>query len=171
MDDLAMKQAMTICKTPFYVFDTDVVKEQIEKIKSKFSLPVSICYAMKANPFVIGDIQDTLDYFEVCSMGEFRICQRRNIPMNKIVLSGVYKAATDITMILDQYGDQILYTVESLSQWNMIRNYKNIKELSIHVLLRLTTGNQFGVDRKDICQMIMENQEPPLVHIIISRNL
>ncbi len=53
-----------------------------------------LCYAMKANPFLAGTAE--LDRYEVCSPGEFAICERIGIPMSRIVLSGVYKAETDL---------------------------------------------------------------------------
>ena len=43
----------------------------------------------EANPFLVNTA--VLDRYEVCSPGEFAICERLGIPMSKIVLSGVYK--------------------------------------------------------------------------------
>ena len=34
---------------------------------------------------------DVVPTFEVCSPGDFRICERVGVPMERIVLSGVYK--------------------------------------------------------------------------------
>lgn len=38
---------------------------------------VTVCYAMKANPFLIGTLDKKLDRFEVCSPGEFAICEKK----------------------------------------------------------------------------------------------
>ena len=46
---------------------------------------------MKANPFLTGPMMDVVPTFEVCSPGEFRICERVGVPMERIVLSGVYR--------------------------------------------------------------------------------
>lgn len=77
-------------RTPSYVFDTDVVNARIAMIKKLLGERVSLCYAMKANAFIIDTMQDHIDRYEVCSPGEFRICERAGIPMEKIVMSGVY---------------------------------------------------------------------------------
>ena len=59
--------------------------------------------------------------FEVCSPGEFRICERLGIPMGKVVMSGVYKNPADLERVLDCWGSGLTYTVESPRQWQLIR--------------------------------------------------
>ena len=76
--------------TPAYVFDLDKMKEFAEKVKRSLTGKAEICYAMKANPFLIKPMLEIVSSLEVCSPGEFRICERAGIPMEKIVLSGVY---------------------------------------------------------------------------------
>ena len=70
-------------KTPFYLFRTDSAKDQIRKVRDAVGDSVEICYAMKANPFLVADLAETADCFEVCSPGEFRICERAGVPMEK----------------------------------------------------------------------------------------
>ena len=67
-------------RTPAYVFDIDRLIRRIRKMKGFFGKNVSVCFAIKANPFVIGAIKDEVDCFEVCSPGEFRICERAAVP-------------------------------------------------------------------------------------------
>ena len=50
-----------------------------------------LCFVMKANPFLVGPMAAMTDRIEVCSMGEFRICQEAQIPVQKLVISGVLK--------------------------------------------------------------------------------
>ena len=76
-------------QTPFYIFDTDVLAERIRKIRSVIGSRAEVCYAMKANPFLTGALTQLTDSFEVCSPGEFRICERAGVPMEKIIMSGV----------------------------------------------------------------------------------
>ena len=61
---------------------------------------------MKANAFIIDAMQDHIDRYEVCSPGEFRICERAGIPMEKIVMSGVYKAEEDIHRVIQNVWDR-----------------------------------------------------------------
>ena len=76
--------------TPAYVFDLDKMKEFVKKVQSCLGESTQLCYAMKANPFLTGPIMDVVPTFEVCSPGEFRICERVGVPLERIVLSGVY---------------------------------------------------------------------------------
>lgn len=78
-------------ETPAYVFDEEVLVERVRKVKEFFGKSVAVCFAIKANPFLVGVLKDVVDCFEVCSPGEFRICKRVGIAPEKIVLSGVYK--------------------------------------------------------------------------------
>lgn len=73
--------------TPAYVFDLDKMKEFVKKVQSCLGESAQLCYAMKANPFLTGPMMDVVPTFEVCSPGEFRICERVGVPMERIVLS------------------------------------------------------------------------------------
>ena len=100
--------------TPSYVFDLDALAVHVNKIKELLAGKARVCYAMKANPFLTRPMMKHVDLFEVCSPGEFRICERVSVPMEKIVLSGVYKNPSDIRYVLETYGGKGVYTVESL---------------------------------------------------------
>lgn len=164
MRDNKFENAISQYKTPFYLFDTDILAEQIKKIRTAIGTEIELCYAMKANPFLIKELEGIVDSFEVCSPGEFRICERAAIPMDKIVMSGVYKNAEDIHYALKEHGNQILYTVESLSHWRILEDYANSHQLTIKVLLRLTSGNQFGMDETLLRQIIKETTDKSADH-------
>ena len=68
MTDNIFREVMT----PSYIFDIAVLKDRVKKMRELLG-NIKLCYAMKANPFLIGDLQDAVDCFEVCSHGEFRI--------------------------------------------------------------------------------------------------
>lgn len=165
MDLHQMKRAAAEFQTPFYVFDTDELCAKVEKIKTALQGRAKVCYAMKANPFLIDRILPAVDALEVCSPGEFAICERSEIPAGKIVLSGVYKKAADIRSVLESYGGDPVYTVESYSQWQMFAAYTNRMQLSIHVLLRLSNGNQFGMDQSVLEEIVAHRADCPYIHI------
>ena len=48
-----MEQALTQLQTPFYLFDTDAAAAQVEALRKKLPDRVGLCYAVKANPFLI----------------------------------------------------------------------------------------------------------------------
>lgn len=165
MDKSEIEYAISQYQTPFYIFDTDILANQINKIRTALGTDVEICYAMKANPFVIKEMQDIVDYFEVCSHGEFNICELADIDVNKIVMSGVYKNFTDIETMIYEYGNQIIYTIESLSQWKNIADFTLEHQRHVRVLLRLTTGNQFGMDETVIREIIANRNKNPYIDI------
>ena len=90
--------------TPFYVFDLDALADRTRRIQTFFSGTASICYAMKANPFLVGPLKPQIERFEVCSQGEFHICERMGIPREKIVLSGVSKTEEELMEVLEGGG-------------------------------------------------------------------
>lgn len=121
--------------------------------------------AMKANPFLTGPMMDVVPTFEVCSPGEFRICERVGVPMERIVLSGVYKNPEDMEYVLSTYGGKGVYTVESLQHLQILNDTAVRLGMKITVLIRVTSGNQFGVDEADIRKIISDRTDYPGVEI------
>lgn len=89
MKEKVIQELLQNYKTPLYVFDIHILKERIAYLRR--CLKADLCYAVKANTFILKEICDDIDRFEVCSEGELRICESMQLPMSKIVLSGVYK--------------------------------------------------------------------------------
>ena len=147
--------------TPAYVFDLDKMKKFVKKVQSCLGESAQLCYAMKANPFLTGPMMEVVSSFEVCSPGEFRICERVGVPMERIVLSGVYKNLEDVEYVLSVYGGKGVYTVESLQHLKILNEIAVRLEMKIAVLIRVTSGNQFGVDEADIREIISNRTDYP----------
>lgn len=145
-------------RTPAYVFDLDTLIKRVQMIRSHLGNHVKICYAMKANPFLITSLRSVVDCYEVCSPGEFRICEKNDIPMERVVLSGVYKERQDILSVMEKNGTAGVYTIESKEQLELIEACAKEKELRINALIRVTSGNQFGLDEEEICEIIRERE-------------
>lgn len=144
------KTSMNLIKTPSFVFNIDALIERVNGIKSLLVHGEKLCYAIKANPFLVNDLKDVVDCFEICSPGEFRIAMRAGIPPEKVVLSGVYKEEGDIREIVGICKDKATYTVESPSQFHLLEKVANEYRLTLDVILRLSSGNQFGMDENTI---------------------
>ncbi len=145
--------------TPAYVFDLDEMKEFAEKVKRCLTGESRnlLCDESKS----ISDKIDDGDCFFSGSMltgGEFRICERAGIPMEKIVLSGVYKNPDDIAYMLDRYGNSGTYTVESLQHLKVLNDTAVRHGIILSVLIRVTSGNQFGIDEAEIRKIISERK-------------
>lgn len=152
------KTSMNLIKTPSFVFDIDALIERVNGIKSLLAHGEKLCYAIKANPFLVNDLKDVVDCFEICSTGEFRIAMRAGIPPEKVVLSGVYKEEGDIREIVGICKDKATYTVESPSQFHLLEKVANEYGLTLDVILRLSSGNQFGMDENTILGLFSTEQ-------------
>lgn len=141
-------------ETPIYVFDIDKLKKRIKFLRENLTKRLELCYAIKANTFIIKEINDDVDRFEVCSPGEYSICEESNITPEKIVISGVYKTPSVIDYMITSNKEIGRYTVESLQQLNLLDELSKKHNIKLNVLLRLTSGNQFGINEEDIEDII-----------------
>lgn len=141
--------------TPAYVFNIDDLIHRVTVIKTEIE-NAQLCFAIKANPFLVGILAPLVEKLEVCSPGEFQICKHEKVDMRKVVLSGVYKACEDIMDALE-YGVRI-FTVESMAQYRMLQECCEKMSVTIDVLLRLTAGNQFGMNVEDIEKIVDERE-------------
>lgn len=144
-------------KTPFYFFDMNILKSRIDYLREKLPKKIKLCYAIKANSFILKDMEQFIDRYEVCSFGEYHICDASNIDKNKIVLSGVYKNVQDIKYLFENNINIGIYTIESWEQYILLKKLTLEYKRNIKVLLRLTSGNQFGMDKNIIHDIFKEN--------------
>ena len=149
--------------TPLYVFDSGSLKERVEYLRRHLPRGIRLCYAMKANSFVLKELEELVDGFEVCSPGEADICKKSGVEDSMLVISGVYKSAEYIESLLRERPRIGMYTVESMEQYRYFCRAAEKYKKTVPVLLRLTSGNQFGVNPQEIRDIIRENH--PGLHI------
>ena len=101
MEKSLEKKLINEVSTPFYVFDIDVLRERIDYLKSMMPENVHLCYAMKANPFVVKEIDEIIEKYEICSYGEWNIAKKMGVNDSKMVISGVYKDEISMDDILN----------------------------------------------------------------------
>lgn len=142
--------------TPAYVFDINKLKQRIKYLKSKMPENVKLCYAIKANTFIVKEIEGMIDRFEVCSPGEYYICKENNIEANKILISGVYKTPEVIKEMIEGKEKLNCYTIESIEQFNFLKNIS--KDKNIDIMIRITSGNQFGINLEE-AEKIIEDRD------------
>ncbi len=136
-------------KTPFYLYDTSVLRERTELMKQK--LPhIGLCFAMKAAPVLAGYIAGMVDRLEVCSPGEYEICIRNDVPPEKLLVSGVNKTYDSIRRILKLGNGQGIYTIESPEHFEILNKCACEAGVKLRCYIRLSSGNQFGVDAKTL---------------------
>lgn len=153
--------------TPAFIFDIERLSRRILDIKGILNAHgkrnCRLCYAMKANPFLVAPLGEIVDKFEVCSPGELSICMDQKVDSEKVVFSGVNKGKKEIEAALE-YGVGV-FTVESKLQLELLRQYARERDRAIPVLLRVTSGNQFGMDWDVVRQLILHREEMSELHI------
>lgn len=150
MKEDILKKIISNYETPTYVFDIKNLKERINYLKNNLPKKVNLCYAIKANTFIVKDIESNIERFEVCSPGEYQICKENNIDKSKILISGVYKTPNVIKQMIQD--DITYFTIESMEQFELIKNSSSKNKLEI--MIRLTSGNQFGINESEVEEII-----------------
>ena len=72
MDERQLENLAVSLKTPSFVFDTDILKARAAHVAEKVK-PAKLCFAIKANPFLLQAMDEEVERYEVCSPGEFHI--------------------------------------------------------------------------------------------------
>ena len=159
-------------QTPYYVFDTDEFAKRAAMIRAaldcKGGRRIPLCFSIKANPFLLHRLPESLDHVEVCSPGELEICIALGVQPESIIYSGVMKEKCDIERAVS-YGAGIL-TCESIRHATLISEVMieciqegaheaEFAETKAQVILRLTSGNQFGMSLEDIEYIISHPDE------------
>ena len=142
--------------TPLYVFDLDEFGRRAGWIKNTLKDTADFCFALKANPFLLNCADLLADRFEICSPGEFALCVKAGIAPEKIVYSGVYKDPVTTPEVIGRIAGKGTATVESPAQLELLDKCAGESGSVTNVLIRITSGNQFGVDEEEACRMIRE---------------
>ena len=157
-----LKSIVKKYKTPVYIYDIDELIKRTNYLKDKLK-KYKLVYAVKANTFIIKEIDNLVDKYEICSPGEFEICKSLNINFDKMVISGVNKDESFIENLISNYNID-RFTIESLLHYEMLSKFSKKYNKKINVLIRLTSGNQFGVSERDACYII-ENYDKEYMNI------
>lgn len=149
--------------TPSYILDMDVLAAHVNEMKTIVGDGAGLCYAMKANPFIVPAMAELVDKIEVCSPGELSICQAYGIPGSKIIFSGVNKTRQDVEAALS-YGVAII-TVESDKHFQLICEYCKEHHVAADVLFRVTNGSQFGMDAEAVESILTKKDKYDYIHV------
>ena len=154
MNEAIINEILEKEHTPLYVFNIGKLKQRVRLLREGLPKGAELCYAVKANPFLAAALTDQVEWMEICSPGELRICRKLEIPEKKFVVSGVYKDASTMKNLLEEKKQVGYYTVESAGQFTMLRNMAERFQKKIPLILRLTSGNQFGLDEYELAELV-----------------
>lgn len=163
--DENLKNFLDTHSTPMYVFDSSVLKKRVSYLKEMLPSNVSLCYAIKANNFIVKELDEVIDRFEVCSPGELSVCRKLNISGKKIIFSGVYKTPSVVEELMAEDYPMGIYSIESMVQYKLLVEMASKYNRSITVMPRLTSGNQFGMTKDEVKAIIAEVKEMPNITI------
>ena len=152
--------------TPFYLFDFDMARERVRDIRSRLPENARLCYAIKANAFLVRALKDEDILFEVCSPGELSACERIGLDPQKIVFSGVVKTFDDVRRACALGVNTITLESKSHAEY-LVRAVRESEDSACaqDVILRLTGGNQFGMSGEDLRQCIALLKDKPKIRI------
>lgn len=142
--------------TPFYLFDEGELLRRISWLRERLPSKVKLVYAVKANPFLVPALASAVERFEACSPGEARICLESGASPSSLVVSGVYKDEPSTARLMDEAPGTGRFTAESLAQFELIRRLAKERGMRVSVLLRLTSGSQFGFDGEQVAQVAQQ---------------
>lgn len=147
----------TLCKiaehgTPFFVFDETAFKNRLRKIREILNGSCQLCYAAKANSFLLTAAAEVVDKLEICSQGEMDIVHDLGIDGEMVLYSGVSKTAADIRKAISQGMRHA--TAESQRHVELLQEEAQGAGVTLTVLLRLNSGAQFGMSKADLEQVL-----------------
>lgn len=153
------KSRLTPPCSPAYIFDADAFAERCRQVKEALG-DIPLTYSIKANPFLLNCIPEEISHVEVCSPGELKICMEMHVAPETIIYSGVMKEQSDIEQAV--FYDVGILTAESLLHVQL-ENEAVLKfgKAKKKVILRLTSGNQFGMSACDIKKILAEREQYP----------
>lgn len=157
MNKQLLNKLLAEVKTPSYIFDIDEFEKRARLVKDCFGEKTSICFSIKANPFLLGNLPDIFEKIEVCSPGELTICEKTGADASKIIFSGVNKTKADVERAMDDGVGT--FTAESYLHAELINDAAIKRNITVPVLVRVTGGSQFGMDEDDVIDLIKRRDE------------
>lgn len=158
-------------ETPFYYYDTKVLRDTLNAINREAGKHEGFCvhYAIKANanPKVLRIICQAGLGADCVSGGEIKACIDAGFPSDRIVYAGVGKSDWEINLGLDK--DIFCFNVESIPELEVINELAEKKgkvarvafrinpDVGAHTHANITTGlaeNKFGIAMRDMESVI-----------------
>lgn len=164
MDKEKLLQLAREYGTPLYVFDADAFAARLALVKEALGEKIRLCYSMKANPFLLACLPETLGALEVCSPGELTVCENAGADLHRIIFSGVNKTQECIDRAMED-GVEV-FTAESPLHVERIEKSAAAVGKTVPVLMRLTSDNQFGMDEDLIVQIAAGRDKYPHIDFV-----
>lgn len=162
--------------TPFYYYDTDLLRETLRTINTEAGKYEGFCvhYAVKANanPKILNVICQAGFGADCVSGGEIQAAINAGFSSSKIVFAGVGKSDKEINLAIDK--DIFCFNVESVPELAVINEIAAAKDkvarvafrinpnVGAHTHANITTGlaeNKFGIAMEDMEDIIGQAED------------
>lgn len=162
--------------TPFYYYDTDLLRETLSTINTEAGKYEGFCvhYAVKANanPKILNVICQAGLGADCVSGGEIQAAINAGFSSSKIVFAGVGKSDKEINLAIDK--DIFCFNVESVPELAVINEIAAAKDkvarvafrinpnVGAHTHANITTGlaeNKFGIAMEDMEDIIGQAED------------
>ena len=170
-------------ETPFYYYDTDLLRATLRTINQEASKHEGfvVHYAIKANanPKVLNIIAQAGLGADCVSGGEIKASLSAGFSPRKIVYAGVGKADWEINLGLDK--GIFCFNVESIAELEVINELAGLRgkrarvalrinpDVGAHTHSKITTGlaeNKFGIAMRDMENVIDIASEMPNIELV-----
>ena len=160
-------------RTPFYYYDTNILRKTIEAINTEINKYDNyfVHYAIKANanPKVLDVIQKSGIGIDAVSGGEIERALKAGFPADKIVFAGVGKSDWEIELALKE--GIFCFNVESVPELEVINEisermkktasvcFRINPNVGAHTHAHITTGlaeNKFGISMEQMEEVILK---------------
>lgn len=157
-------------QTPFYFYDTQVLRNTLELVKqesSKYGYQVHYAVKANANARILSIIREYGLGADCVSGGEIKAALQAGFPTQKVVFAGVGKADWEIDLGLD--SDIFCFNAESIPELEVIDELAQAKnkiarialrinpEIDAHTHHHISTGlkeNKFGINLSQLDEVI-----------------
>ncbi|HEY6131346.1 MAG TPA: pyridoxal-dependent decarboxylase, exosortase A system-associated [Halioglobus sp.] len=111
--------ARQVGKTPFYAYDSAVMRAQVEKLRASLPPGIHLHYAMKANPMpaVVQFLAGITDGLDVASAGELKVALGTGVRPTCISFAGPGKSDADLRAAVD---GGVIINMESVGEMQRI---------------------------------------------------
>jgi diaminopimelate decarboxylase len=169
-------------QTPFYFYDTDLLRSTINAAKSaagKYNYHIHYAVKANANPRILSIIRENGFGADCVSGGEIQAALDAGFPPDKIVFAGVGKADWEINLGLEK--NIFCFNVESIPELEIINELAKAKgktapvafrinpEVNAHTHHHITTGikeNKFGINLDQLDKVLDRLENLPSVKLI-----
>jgi diaminopimelate decarboxylase len=167
--------AREVGRTPFYVYDRQVMALQVQALRAAFPAEVELHYAMKANPMpeVVRYMATLVDGLDVASGRELQVALSTPVERGDISFAGPGKSVAEIVQAIDA---GIVLNVESPRELREIVAHARAASVRPKVAIRVNPDfelkssgmkmgggpKQFGVDAEAVPAMLRDMARLPL---------